>query len=785
MVDRVAPEAARGAWPVARVALVLSIALGLAYGGMILFLATNAWLIDDARTPPPTLSESVNVGLQSDYLVDFGDIADIDDLLAPETLARFVPAGGEQPISGMQFFRGGMMWLRFTVPAVEGDDGQRTIRLADPRVREAMLLVVMPDGSRTERNWRLDDDARRSGLSGRVPAFHFSAGEIEGATAYLGFSSLSLLRGAVFVETRRAYEAWDARQIVLPSIFGGALITLAVYLLAIGLVLREWPILWAGGMAAALASVIFGGAGLIHTFLMPAHPAIADAIAYLPKPLAVSAWLAFLVSYLRIGERVPWLYWLLVFLALLLPFQSALAGLYVGLGWNTPLRITSSGPFLVALVCGGATLIHDAWRGERAARIFLICWLPLLLGTIGRSLIILFPTAGTATLLNQDVFFDIVLSMVALAIAIVLDIQAREARLRHAAQAGEMRLREYSEIASDSFFETDASGRIVTAAGPVVRELALIPGTSFLGHLSDRLAAPDRERLDLIGDGIERGSPFRGVELSVYGLDGSTRWLGFSAMPWHDASGAPGGMRGAIVDITAQVERRGREAQHEKLAAMGQIAGGIAHEVNNLLHPIINLARRVRDTHVRDQDGRRMLDLVIDSGKRAGEVVEGVLNAVSPVARRGPLLPLAMALERAVSAISASLPPTIRLEVEIDPIVEPQVALGEMLQVLGNLAQNAVRATGGRGTIAIRLVDTPQGARFSVSDDGAGMPEAIRSSALQPFVTSGGEGTGLGLSAVAAIVGLWEGSIDIESTEGNGATVTIRFPKGYAGDAQR
>jgi signal transduction histidine kinase len=747
------------------------------YLASVLFLIVSAWRIDSAYEAAPSRdAESILVGQTADFLLDFGSIVTTDDLLSGATDGRFTLSSGEVPVFGMHYFDNGMLWLRFIVPEVGGDDGQVTVRLSDPRARTAKLVVV-DDAGTIERVWTQHDASRRSGLGSRTPAFHFARGEIEGATAYIGFHTLSILRGSVFVETRRAYEAWDRNHIVIPSVLGGALTALGIYLAVTGLLLREWHLIAAGAMSVTMMTTISGGPGLFHSELLPGSPALADVVAYLPRPLAVSAWLAFLIGYLGLWRSARQWTYVLIALALIIPFQSVNAALKIGLDIDTPVPVEASLPMLSGILAGAGTLAWFAFRGNRQARIFLLCWLPLFIGMMIRFWIILFPTPRAALALADDPYVDVVASMVALAVAMVIDIQAREAKLRRDAEEKEHRFREYAEIATDSFFETDRDGRVSNAAGPLARELGLEPGADFVATLAARLDASRRMSLAPLERSQALREPVKGLELHVPNGDGRGRWFAFNASPWSEADGAEAGIRGTIVDMTAQIERRDKEAESGKLVAMGRIAGGIAHEVNNLLHPIINLARRVRDRYVSEAEARHMLDLVIDSGKRAGEVVGGVLAAVSPQKRRGPLLPINVATERAVAAAQASLPPSMHIDLRLGPVDRPRLPLGEMLQVIANLVQNAARAIGPGGLIAVAL-DKRGDDRvvLSVIDDGEGMTSELRRTALEPFVTSRADGNGLGLAAVAAIVDTWGGAIDIQSAPGQGTVIAIEIP---------
>jgi signal transduction histidine kinase len=101
-----------------------------------------------------------------------------------------------------------------------------------------------------------------------------------------------------------------------------------------------------------------------------------------------------------------------------------------------------------------------------------------------------------------------------------------------------------------------------------------------------------------------------------------------------------------------------------------------------------------------------------------------------------------------------------------------------MLQLASNIVSNAIRAMNGSGRIDVELRGAgPAAVELSFSDDGPGMPEAIRRRATEPFVTGRANGTGLGLSIVANIAARWGGKVEIQSRPGKGTQVTIAMPR--------
>jgi signal transduction histidine kinase len=235
-----------------------------------------------------------------------------------------------------------------------------------------------------------------------------------------------------------------------------------------------------------------------------------------------------------------------------------------------------------------------------------------------------------------------------------------------------------------------------------------------------------------------------------------------------------------LSDVTEETVLRERQIQQQKMAALGQLAGGIAHEINNLLHPILNLSRRVRERLYGQDELYYQMGLVVDATMQAREIVANVLTSARPSLQASPTLPFREALVRSIESVHPLLPASVILQVDLCGDDGLSVPAGEVLQIVSNLISNAVHAVHGAGTITIAtMTDEETGALiFSIADDGEGMDAETRRKALEPFFTTKAPsgGTGLGLPLVYGIVSGWGASIDIESERGQGTTIAIRIP---------
>jgi len=307
----------------------------------------------------------------------------------------------------------------------------------------------------------------------------------------------------------------------------------------------------------------------------------------------------------------------------------------------------------------------------------------------------------------------------------------------------------------------------------------------------------DRAKVMTVADKSHQGVASPPLEYRIIRPDGEVRVVYRENDLPLDETGQPLRRFSVFKDVTeahvAQARERELERQlvhSQKLEALGTLAGGVAHDLNNTLVPIMALSKLALDELPEENPLRGDIETIIRASERARDLVKQILAFSRKQDLVRQEVDPAQVTRDALQMLRASVPATIQI---VDQIVEtPRVFgdAGELHQVVVNLVTNAAQAIGGSvGTITVRLWETAQrqssphdeagpAVCLSITDTGCGMDEATVERIFEPFFTTKGvgDGTGLGLSMVHGIVTRHGGRITIHSRPGAGSKFTLWLP---------
>ena len=268
--------------------------------------------------------------------------------------------------------------------------------------------------------------------------------------------------------------------------------------------------------------------------------------------------------------------------------------------------------------------------------------------------------------------------------------------------------------------------------------------------------------------------------------DGTSFWNMVRIAPVLDADGRALAHVAVLWDTTEVHRHSAEELQRQKMEALGQLAGGIAHEINNLLQPVITLSNLNLGSADLPVPVRDDFTDILNAGRQCRDVVGAVLAFARKDGTATQPLVLGDAVCRALSFARGALPRTVLIESRIgDRESLAMIGATELTQVLMNLLTNAADAMGWTGTVTVtldrrstRLSTEPGCFHLAVADQGCGMDERVRQRLFEPFFTTKpqGKGTGLGLAVVHGIVRGWRGAVSVSSAVGKGTTFEITIP---------
>jgi signal transduction histidine kinase len=332
-------------------------------------------------------------------------------------------------------------------------------------------------------------------------------------------------------------------------------------------------------------------------------------------------------------------------------------------------------------------------------------------------------------------------------------------------------------------------GRVAVMNGIAYRVLGLKPRTADIGrHFSEVLKdVPDLLRI--MAGAFELSHLPNRAELR---LKNTGKVIGYTLSHVKDARGRDVGATLFFKDLTRVEQLEERERLRDRLAALGEMAAAIAHEVKNPLAGIEVMAGLLKRQLPESPDAQNVLADIIKEAKMANVIVQEVLAFVRPIRLQVEDIAVADVIRDAVTMAEshASLKGQVEVRVDLSEALRPiQGDPHQLRQIFTNLLTNAFEAMGGAGTVDIAAValdgDDETGATetatgptilITVSDNGPGIRPEVIDRIFSPFFTTKPQGSGLGLAIVRKIVDAHDGRIDVVERAGGGTVFRVTLP---------
>ena len=273
--------------------------------------------------------------------------------------------------------------------------------------------------------------------------------------------------------------------------------------------------------------------------------------------------------------------------------------------------------------------------------------------------------------------------------------------------------------------------------------------------------------------------------------DGELRLIAWHDSPLTDAQGRVTGMLSSGEDITLRRREEADKAaleiqlqQAQRMESIGSLAGGVAHDMNNVLGAILGMASAHVEGQPEASPARQAFGTIIRAAERGGKMVKGLLTFARMSTSQDQEVDLNAVLQDVILLLERTTLAKVRLETDLAADLRPiRGDAGALNHAFMNICINAVDAMPEPGTLTIRTRNlgsghAPDQAEVQVRDTGQGMTRDVLAQALNPFFTTKpqGKGTGLGLSMVYSTVQAHGGTLELQSEPGQGTVVTTRFP---------
>ena len=370
-------------------------------------------------------------------------------------------------------------------------------------------------------------------------------------------------------------------------------------------------------------------------------------------------------------------------------------------------------------------------------------------------------------------------------LATEITIALQRMRLNEELQLIESRLSRLFDSVRDGIFQTDAEGEIVFVNAAALAMFGPPGGDGgspedIEGQNFEKMLVVPKERRELLGR-LRKYGYVTNFPARLSRTDGSSFDAELS-VNFTDGEAGSRGIEGIVRDVTERNKLEQQLLRSERMASMGQIAAGVAHEINNPLGIVLGFTQDLRSSKREADPDQESLRVIEQETERCARIVKDLLNLAAEGEPMRKELLLAPLMERTLKLYALHL-----RDAGIDLVKdfeEEGRILGDeqqIQQIFMNVILNSIHAiseAGRRGRIRVSIASDDDEILAGIEDNGCGIPAETLDKIFDPFFsTKGGGGTGLGLFIVHRLVDANGGSVAVESTPGKGTKIIVRFPQ--------
>lgn len=320
---------------------------------------------------------------------------------------------------------------------------------------------------------------------------------------------------------------------------------------------------------------------------------------------------------------------------------------------------------------------------------------------------------------------------------------------------------------------------VITTFNDAAERMLGIKKEDAVGLSCLNVFGPDNTICHILDESVMLSTTLARQEVEVRKKEGTDIWIGLSVSPLRDKEGKQTGIIFVFTDLTEIKMLREQGELRKRLAMLGEMSGGIAHELRNSMGTIMGYAKMLSKKFSNDDPAQEEISTIISEINAMDLIIKELLNYGKTITPSLSSVDLGGLLRKTIDTVLSKFK-DLNVAVDLSIPDLPQVYIDEVLmrQALQNIIQNGVEAmtNGGRLRIGVRSID---GIELIISDTGVGIPRDKLDKIFLPFYTTKPRGTGMGLALVHKIILSHGGNIEVDSTAGKGTTFRIYLPYGY------